>query len=516
MDVQRYLADEPVLARPPSKAYRFQKLVRRNKLVFGASVTVLASLVIGLGIAGWFIIKENKQRTIAEGERNRASAAQKKAQAAELVAQTRADQLREALRLWHSGITNLSQAETFFHQTLKTQRKSSGPDGLDLVPTLQDLASVQDMEGKLPEAIATWREALELQRKSLSEEHPAVAAALGELAAMLKRQGKLQDAETAYRQALTQLRRRSAAKPSESDHNLGIVLHHLADVLREEKSLTEARSLAQESITLYERHSEWPAGERDHARKVLVDVLKDAGDASEAQQLESRLRQTRKLAMEGISHARHGEWKAAADQLSQVAELDPSEHWAFFLLAPLLIQNGDVCGYRKDCRAMLARFGHSDAPTIAERVSKTCLLLPSAVGEDDLAKIGKLAEHAVDSGQSSQWLHWFQMTRGLAEYRQGRFTNAVEWTQLVLGRIAQAQDGAREMCEADSHFVQAMAQYQMNETEAARSALARGVDLVRTRLPKLDAMDVGPCWHDVLTAHILMHEAQALIQGHVD
>src|SRR5262249_31136954 len=33
-ELQRYLRDEPVLARPPSAAYRFQKLVRRNRLAF--------------------------------------------------------------------------------------------------------------------------------------------------------------------------------------------------------------------------------------------------------------------------------------------------------------------------------------------------------------------------------------------------------------------------------------------------------------------------------------------------
>src|SRR5207302_1399025 len=36
-DIQRYLADEPVVARPPSKLYRFQKLARRNKLAFAAA-----------------------------------------------------------------------------------------------------------------------------------------------------------------------------------------------------------------------------------------------------------------------------------------------------------------------------------------------------------------------------------------------------------------------------------------------------------------------------------------------
>src|SRR5436189_4112095 len=40
MDVQRYLADEAILARPPSKLYRLQKLARRNKLVFAAASAV--------------------------------------------------------------------------------------------------------------------------------------------------------------------------------------------------------------------------------------------------------------------------------------------------------------------------------------------------------------------------------------------------------------------------------------------------------------------------------------------
>ena len=36
-DIQRHLDNEPVLARPPSEAYRFRKLVRRNKAAFAAT-----------------------------------------------------------------------------------------------------------------------------------------------------------------------------------------------------------------------------------------------------------------------------------------------------------------------------------------------------------------------------------------------------------------------------------------------------------------------------------------------
>jgi hypothetical protein len=65
MDIQRYLDNEPIIARPPSRRYRFQKLVRRNKIMFGATAAVLAALIIGLGTATWLFFRE---RTALEEE----------------------------------------------------------------------------------------------------------------------------------------------------------------------------------------------------------------------------------------------------------------------------------------------------------------------------------------------------------------------------------------------------------------------------------------------------------------
>ena len=45
MDVQRYLADEPVLACPPSAGYRLRKFVRRNRALTAA--VVLAVVAFG-------------------------------------------------------------------------------------------------------------------------------------------------------------------------------------------------------------------------------------------------------------------------------------------------------------------------------------------------------------------------------------------------------------------------------------------------------------------------------------
>ena len=52
-DLKRHLANEPVAARPPSAAYKFQKAWRRNKLVFSAGAAVAAALLIGIVVALW-------------------------------------------------------------------------------------------------------------------------------------------------------------------------------------------------------------------------------------------------------------------------------------------------------------------------------------------------------------------------------------------------------------------------------------------------------------------------------
>lgn len=47
LDVQRYLADEPVQACPPSILYRLRKLTRRNRVAISSSALVLTALVVG-------------------------------------------------------------------------------------------------------------------------------------------------------------------------------------------------------------------------------------------------------------------------------------------------------------------------------------------------------------------------------------------------------------------------------------------------------------------------------------
>ena len=62
LDVQRYLDNEPILARPPSRLYRLQKLIRRNKGLCVSSAAGVAALLFGLGISTWLWLKERDAR----------------------------------------------------------------------------------------------------------------------------------------------------------------------------------------------------------------------------------------------------------------------------------------------------------------------------------------------------------------------------------------------------------------------------------------------------------------------
>ena len=105
MDIQRHLNNEPVAARPPSRRYRLQKLVRRNRVVFAAGGAVAAALVVGMGTSTWLFLKEREARhraVAAEQQETRlrhdAELREKITQAALLVSQERFDGADNLLR----------------------------------------------------------------------------------------------------------------------------------------------------------------------------------------------------------------------------------------------------------------------------------------------------------------------------------------------------------------------------------------------------------------------------------
>ena len=81
MDIRRYLDNEPVLARPPSRWYRLQKLVRRNQSMFVSAAAVTAALLIGTVTSTWLFVREREARARETGLRRAAEAREKVIQA---------------------------------------------------------------------------------------------------------------------------------------------------------------------------------------------------------------------------------------------------------------------------------------------------------------------------------------------------------------------------------------------------------------------------------------------------
>jgi serine/threonine protein kinase/WD40 repeat protein len=93
-DVQRYLADEPVLACPPSAWYRFRKFARRNTALLTAATVVAATLLVAGATVTWKWWQAECARDEAQDAGTRARQGEERAVAAE-----RESRLREAWAL---------------------------------------------------------------------------------------------------------------------------------------------------------------------------------------------------------------------------------------------------------------------------------------------------------------------------------------------------------------------------------------------------------------------------------
>ena len=157
--------------------------------------------------------------------------------------------------------------------------------------------------------------------------------------------------------------------------------------------------------------------------------------------------------------------------------------------------------YHEHCRKSAERFASTTDPVTAEHIAKACLILPASGA--DLAIVGRLADTSASaSTKSGSDAARLEFPKGLMEYRQGHFASAVESMQKVLTHSG----------SVEAYMVLAMAKCQLKQIDEARSALAIGVEIAETKLPKLDSGGLGYDWADWVIAHALMREAKALIE----
>ncbi len=244
MDIEHYLHDEPVLACPPSTAYRFRKFVRRNKRVFVAAAGAALALilgVVGLALSNVLITQEKNEKEIALREKQDALQAAKtnyeeaKRQEAlakdnEQIAHEQREEaqtnLKEALAAVDQMLTRVSEerlrhvpqmepvrrellqdALTFYQRFL--ERRSDDPSiRRETALAYGNMGSLHHGLGDYPQAEAAYRRAFAML-DALDAESPLEPAIRGKLisyhmgfAWMLRNQAKFEEGEKAYRRAV--------------------------------------------------------------------------------------------------------------------------------------------------------------------------------------------------------------------------------------------------------------------------------------------------------------------------
>ncbi len=312
-DIEHFLNNEPVVARPPTALYRFQKLVRRNQVVFTASTAVATTIVAGLVVSTWLLFREQAARRDADRE----------AQRSQQVAHFLEDMLkgvgpgvalgrdttllREILDKTLARVTNdlkdqpevqaeicntlgevyralgqSGKAEQLHRNARSLLNLARGAKRRDVAVSLNDLALVLRDQGKFPEAEALQREALELRRKLYGDEHAEVAESLNNLALVLRSEGRLAEAERLHREALMM-----DLKLFGHDHlAVATSLNNLALTLDAEGKPTDAEPCLRESLDIQKKL----LGDNQPGLAITIDnlafVLREEGKLDEAEALE--------------------------------------------------------------------------------------------------------------------------------------------------------------------------------------------------------------------------------------
>jgi serine/threonine protein kinase len=246
-DIQRFLADQPVEACPPSAWYRARKYTRRNRVALTSALIVWLALVVGLALSAWQAVRatraEARSRTsFVEAETQRARAERLQAQAEERYRYARQavdEMYTQVADRWLSTRAELSSLQReflekalAFYDRFADEHRDDPAGRLDAARARSRLARIQYALGMLVEAEATFRRGLsELGAiVATTPEDPAVRDQAGELlaaterrfAGLLDRRGHKREAEIILRRVLSGDEARSAAAPSIPDHRQAV------------------------------------------------------------------------------------------------------------------------------------------------------------------------------------------------------------------------------------------------------------------------------------------------------
>lgn len=229
-DIRRFLRNEPIAARPPSKTYLLQKFARRNlALVIGAVATFMA-LTAGLVVSTAGFIQAREERD-AKVEALEVSEAIKEflidmlqasdpnlggkdvtvreilKVASEDVSITFADrprlqaELHDAIGVTYTSLGEYAQADSQLSAAVEIWTRLAGAADKKTIESLSGLGAARYYAGQHELALTTFTEVLEGHRAIEPRDDEALLGSLSNVAFMRMNRGEFDQAEPMFREA---------------------------------------------------------------------------------------------------------------------------------------------------------------------------------------------------------------------------------------------------------------------------------------------------------------------------
>jgi serine/threonine protein kinase/Tfp pilus assembly protein PilF len=304
-DIQRHLHNEPVIAHPPSAAYRAAKYFRRHRLAVSAAaagVVLLAGFVMNQAIQLRRITRErDRADRITEFMTNMFKVSDPNEARGNSV--TAREILDKASKDIDTGLANDPQlqaqmmkvmgdvykslglyprAQPLLERSADVRRRVLGPRNPDTLVSMSDLAWVLQEEGHYAEAEKLYRETLTIQRRVLGPEHTDSLSSMSDLALVLHYEGHDAEADKLYRETLDLERR---VLGPENPKTLA-AMNNLAIVLSYEGHYAEAEKLDRERLDIQRRVLGPEHLSTLASMSNLAIVLDDEGHYAEAEKLD--------------------------------------------------------------------------------------------------------------------------------------------------------------------------------------------------------------------------------------
>lgn len=315
-DIDRHLDGRPVLARPPSAAYRTVRFVRRNRVAVGVAVLVAVALLVATVVSVNAAIRAGTEaraaravtdflvQTLGAADPWRAGGQQDllvrealDAAAARLERGEFAGRPAESARIELAiGATRLQLG--LAREALPSLRRASEAlagqgDLRDLGDALHWRGRCEQALGELAAAEASLREASSCVARADGPESSDALKVRNDLALCLQERGDAEGAERIYREVLEIARR-----PSRGDDEIaGITKANLGMLLQATGRLDEADVLIRESLDAHRARVGSDALELAMDWNNLALLKKDLGSLPEA---ESAFRESLRILQKGL------------------------------------------------------------------------------------------------------------------------------------------------------------------------------------------------------------------------